>query len=46
VRVPAQFLTSLPYLLTVIVLVIISGNRILVRANTPAMLGQPFVADR
>jgi ABC-type uncharacterized transport system permease subunit len=46
VRVPSQFLTSLPYLLTVIVLVIISGNRILVRANTPTMLGQSFVADR
>lgn len=46
IRVPSQFLTSLPYLLTVIVLVIISGNRILVRANTPTMLGQSFVADR
>ncbi len=46
VRVPSQFLSSLPYLLTVIVLVIISGNRILVRANTPTMLGQSFVADR
>jgi simple sugar transport system permease protein len=46
VRVPSQFLASLPYLLTVIVLVIISGNRMLVRANTPTMLGQSFVADR
>jgi ABC-type uncharacterized transport system permease subunit len=46
VRVPSQFLTSLPYLLTVVVLVIISGNRILVRANTPTMLGQSFVADK
>ena len=46
VQVPAQFLSSLPYLTTVVVLVIISGNRMLVRANTPAMLGQPFVADR
>jgi general nucleoside transport system permease protein len=46
VRVPAQFLSSLPYLTTVIVLVLISGNRILMRANTPAMLGQSFVPER
>jgi simple sugar transport system permease protein len=46
VSVPAQFLTALPYLTTVVVLVVISGNRALMRANTPAMLGQSFVADR
>lgn len=46
VRVPAQFLSALPYLITVIVLVLISGNRMLMRANTPAMLGQAFVPDR
>ena len=46
VSVPAQFLSALPYLTTVVVLVIISGNRMLARANTPAMLGQSFVADR
>ncbi len=46
VSVPAQFLSALPYLTTIVVLVIISGNRMLARANTPAMLGQSFVADR
>jgi ABC-type uncharacterized transport system permease subunit len=46
VRVPAQFLSSLPYVITIVVLVLISGNRLLMRSNTPAMLGQPFVPDR
>jgi general nucleoside transport system permease protein len=46
VRVPAQFLSMLPYLITVVVLVLISGNRVLMRSNTPAMLGQSFVPDR
>ena len=46
VRVPAQFLSALPYLITIVVLVLISGNRLLMRANTPAMLGQSFVPDR
>lgn len=46
VRVPAQLLSALPYLITIIVLVLISGNRMLMRSNTPAMLGQSFVPDR
>ncbi len=44
VRVPAQFLSALPYLTTIVVLVLISGNRMLMRSNTPAMLGQSFVS--
>ena len=44
--IPSQFLNSLPYLATVGALVVISGNRLLLRANTPACLGQPFVPDR
>jgi simple sugar transport system permease protein len=44
--IPPQFLTSLPYIVTILALVIISGNRALTRANTPASLGQPFVPDR
>jgi simple sugar transport system permease protein len=44
--IPAQLLSSLPYIITVIALVIISGNRALTRANTPTCLGQPFVPDR
>ncbi|HEY5082805.1 MAG TPA: ABC transporter permease [Bauldia sp.] len=43
---PAQFLTMLPYVATVVVLVVISRNRMLLRSNTPACLGQSFVPDR
>ncbi len=46
IAVPSQFLTMLPYLATVVVLVIISRNRMLLRSNTPACLGQSFVPDR
>jgi simple sugar transport system permease protein len=46
VGVPSQFLSSLPYVATIVVLVLISGNRMLMRANTPAMLGRSFVPDR
>jgi simple sugar transport system permease protein len=46
VGVPSQFLSMLPYLTTIVVLVVISGNRSLLRANTPASLGQSFVPDR
>ena len=44
--IPSQLLSSLPYLATVIVLVLISGNRRLTMMNTPASLGRPFVPDR
>ena len=46
VPIPAQFLTSLPYLATIVVLVLIARNRRLTMINTPASLGQPFVPDR
>jgi simple sugar transport system permease protein len=42
----SQFLSALPYLTTVLVLVLISRNRTLLRVNTPACLGQPFVPER
>jgi len=44
--VPSQFLSALPYLATVIVLVLISRNRRLTMMNTPASLGRAFVPDR
>jgi simple sugar transport system permease protein len=44
--VPSQFLSMLPYLVTVLVLVIISSNRRATRMNTPACLGRSFVPDR
>ena len=46
IPVPSQLLTALPYLATILVLVLISRNRHLVRTNTPACLGQSFVPDR
>ncbi|PLX39518.1 MAG: ABC transporter permease [Hyphomicrobiales bacterium] len=46
IGIPSQFLSMLPYLTTVIVLVVISRDRTLMRVNTPACLGQSFVPDR
>jgi general nucleoside transport system permease protein len=42
VDVPSQFLTMLPYLATVIVLVLISRNPQWIRVNMPASIGKPF----
>ena len=44
--IPSQLLSSLPYLVTILALVIISTNRRLSLINTPASLGQGFVPDR
>jgi general nucleoside transport system permease protein len=44
--IPAQLLSSLPYLVTIAALVIISKRRGAARADTPACLGQSFVPDR
>ena len=46
IGIPSQFLSALPYLATIVVLVIISRNRRLTLMNTPASLGQSFVPDR
>lgn len=46
VGIPSQFLSSLPYLATIIALIVISTNRRLSVINTPASLGQGFVPDR
>lgn len=42
VQVPSQFLSMLPYLATIVVLVLISSNARFIRANMPASLGKPF----
>ncbi len=44
--IPSQFLSSLPYLATILALVVISGSRMLTRVNAPACLGQSFVPER
>ena len=42
VHIASQFLTMLPYLSTIVVLVLISRNSAWIRANMPASLGKPF----
>jgi general nucleoside transport system permease protein len=42
VNVPSQFLSMLPYLATIVVLVLISRNAQWIRVNMPASLGKPF----
>jgi ABC-type uncharacterized transport system permease subunit len=42
VQVASQWLTMLPYVATIVVLVLISRNPAWIRANMPASLGKPF----
>jgi simple sugar transport system permease protein len=42
VNLPNEFLSMLPYLSTVVVLVLISRNPLWIRLNMPASLGKPF----
>ena len=42
IAVPAELLSSLPYLATILVLVLISRNYQTIRLNSPASLGRPF----
>ncbi|WP_042298715.1 ABC transporter permease [Paraburkholderia kururiensis] len=44
VAVPTQFLAMLPYVATIVVLVLISRNPTTIRLNAPASLGKPFFA--
>ena len=45
IAVPAPFLSSLPYLATIIVLVLISRNVATIRLNSPVSLGRPYRPD-
>ncbi|KQW38152.1 ABC transporter permease [Rhizobacter sp. Root404] len=42
VQIPSQFLTMMPYLATIVVLVLISRNASFIRVNMPASIGKPF----
>ena len=42
VQVPSQFLTMMPYVATILVLVLISRNANWIRINMPASIGKPF----
>ncbi|WP_320202547.1 ABC transporter permease [Agrobacterium rosae] len=43
---PSQLLSAMPYIATIVVLIVISHNRRTTLINTPASLGKPFVPDR
>lgn len=45
-RLPVQYLSMSPYLITILVLVIMSANRSRAAANAPAALGKNFQASR
>ncbi len=45
VNVPSQFLTMLPYLATIVVLVLISRNPLWIRVNMPTSIGKPFYPE-
>lgn len=42
VEIPSQFLSMMPYIVTILVLVLISRNSAFIRVNMPASLGKPF----
>ena len=42
VQIASQWLTMLPYIATIVVLVLISRNPVWIRINMPASLGKPF----
>jgi len=44
-EIPSQFLSSLPYWATIVVLVVISRDVNTIRLNSPASLGQPYRPD-
>jgi ABC-type uncharacterized transport system permease subunit len=45
INIPSQFLSSLPYWATIIVLVLISRNPNTIRLHSPVSLGQPYRPD-
>ncbi len=44
--IPASFMSMLPYIATIVVLVLISRDSTRIRLNAPACLGKPFRAER
>ena len=45
INIPSQFLSALPYIATIVVLVVISRDQNTVRLNAPVSLGQPYRPD-
>ena len=44
--VPSEFLSAIPYISTIVVLVIISKNRALLAAHFPASLAKPYMPNQ
>ena len=45
-RIPVQFLSSLPYIMTIIVLVVISRDSRKIKLSTPSSLGKSFYKEK
>jgi simple sugar transport system permease protein len=45
IEIPSQFLSMLPYIATIVVLVLIARNPNTIRLNSPVSLGQPYRPD-
>jgi simple sugar transport system permease protein len=45
IEIPSQFLSMLPYIATIVVLVLIARNANTIRLNSPVSLGQPYRPD-
>jgi general nucleoside transport system permease protein len=45
IAIPSQWLSMLPYLATIVVLVLISRDRTFIKINMPASIGRPFVPN-
>jgi ABC-type uncharacterized transport system permease subunit len=43
---PTELWAALPYLVTILVLAVMSGTRLLTRASAPTTLGRPFIPGR
>ena len=43
--IPSQFMSALPYIITIVILAFISRNPQLIKLNHPASLGQPYSRD-
>ena len=46
ISIPVQFLSALPYIMTIVVLVIISRDSRKIKLNTPTSLGQIFYKEK
>jgi simple sugar transport system permease protein len=46
IRIPVQFLSALPYIMTIIVLVVISRDSRKIKLSTPSSIGKSFYKEK